>query len=129
MTNKTHLRELLSKEERNAKLRVEHEEKIIFDFTHAKVDEEGFTKLLAVAQEAKIFEKIEAMFSGKKINNTENRSVLHVALRMLESQSLVVPDSSEGDAVKNVHAVLNRMRDFSEQVRSGAIKGYSGKSL
>jgi glucose-6-phosphate isomerase len=49
------------------------------------------------------------MFTGSKINNTENRSVLHVALRMREDESLVVPGSDEGDAVKNVHEVLKRM--------------------
>ena len=73
------------------------------DFTHAKIDADGFSKLLAVAEETKIFEKIEGMFSGQKINNTEKRSVLHVALRMMEGETLVVPESSEGDAVKNVH--------------------------
>jgi len=85
VTNKSHLRELLQNESRNAKLRVEHEDRVIFDFTHAKIDEEGFAKLQQVAQEAQIFQKIEAMFAGQKINNTEKRSVLHVALRMLES--------------------------------------------
>jgi glucose-6-phosphate isomerase len=69
------------------------------------------------------------MFKGEKINNTEKRSVLHVALRMRESESLVVPDSDEGDAVKNVHAVLKRISEFSHKVRSGEAKGYSGKSL
>lgn len=69
------------------------------------------------------------MFAGQKINNTENRSVLHVALRMRADESLVVEGSSEGDVVKNVHEVLNRMHQFSEKVRSGQVKGYSGKDL
>ena len=85
VTDKLHLRELLNQESRNEKLRVEHSDKFIADFTHAKIDEDGFTKLLAVAEEAHLFDKIGAMFSGQKINNTEKRSVLHVALRMLES--------------------------------------------
>ena len=114
VTEKLHLRELLNQESRNEKLRIEHSDKFIADFTHVKIDEEGFSKLIKVAEEAKLFEKIESMFAGQKINNTEKRSVLHVALRMLESQSLVVPESSEGDAVKNVHAILHRMREFSE---------------
>jgi len=59
--------------------------------------------LQEVATDSKLFEKIDAMFNGEKINNTEKRSVLHVALRMSEDESLVVPDSTEGDAVKNVH--------------------------
>jgi glucose-6-phosphate isomerase len=69
------------------------------------------------------------MFSGKKINNTEGRSVLHVALRMNEDESLIVPDSTEGDAVKNVHAVLKRIHGFSEKIRSEELKGFSGKAL
>ena len=89
------------------------------DFSHAKIDKEGFSKLMAVAEEAKDFEKIEAMFGGHKINNTEKRSVLHVALRMREDETLVVPNSDEGDAVKNVHSVLKRIDDFSQKVRSG----------
>ena len=71
-------------------------------------------------------EKIEAMFRGEKLNNTEKRSVLHVALRMQESESLVL---EEGDVVKNVHAVLKRIEEFSLKVRDNQVKGYSGKPL
>ena len=85
VTQTTHLRTLLNLDSRNAHLRVEHGDHFIADFTHAKIDEEGFTKLLKVAEETRLFDKIEAMFAGQKINNTEKRSVLHVALRMLES--------------------------------------------
>ena len=67
------------------------------------------------------------MFAGKVINTTEKRSVLHVALRMDESQSLIL--DKEGDVVKNVQEILNRMKEFSEKVRGGEIKGYTGKSL
>ena len=55
--------------------------------------------------------------------------MLHVALRMREDESLVVPESTEGDVVKNVHEVLNRIKHFSERVRTGQVKGYSGKVL
>jgi glucose-6-phosphate isomerase len=85
VTANSHLRTLLHQESRNDKLRVEHSDTFIADFTHAKIDEEGFAKLLKVADEAKLFDKIEAMFAGQKINNTEKRSVLHVALRMIKS--------------------------------------------
>ena len=64
VTANQHLRTLLNQESRNEKLRVEHSDKFIADFTHAKIDEEGFTKLLKVAEEAHLFDKIEAMFSG-----------------------------------------------------------------
>ena len=88
------------------------------DFTHAKIDASAFGLLKDVANEAKIFEKIGAMFEGKKVNPTEKRSVLHVALRMREDESLLVPESDEGDAVKNVHEVLKRIKEFSDKVRN-----------
>jgi glucose-6-phosphate isomerase len=69
------------------------------------------------------------MFQGQKINNTEKRSVLHVALRMREDESLTVPESDEGDVVKKVHEVLRRIKEFSNKVRNQEIKGYSGKAL
>lgn len=69
------------------------------------------------------------MFRGEKINRTEKRSVLHVALRMGADESLVVPESDEGDAVKNVHAVLRRIHEFSERVRTHEVRGYSGRPL
>jgi len=68
------------------------------------------------------------MFNGVKINNTEKRSVLHVALRMNETESLVV-DETEGDVVKNVHGVLKRINEFSKKIRLGEQRGYSGKLL
>ena len=68
------------------------------------------------------------MFNGVKINNTEKRSVLHVALRMNETESLVV-DETEGDVVKNVHGVLKRINEFSKKIRLGEQRGYSGKQL
>lgn len=65
------------------------------------------------------------MFSGEVINTTEKRQVLHVALRMGEDQTV----NKSPNAVKEVHEVLNRIKCFSEQVRKGEIKGYSGKPL
>ena len=128
-TNQTHLRELLAQDTRNQKLRAQFVEDFVLDFTHAKIDAEGFNLLLKVAEETKLAERVEEMFSGKKINNTEKRSVLHVALRMSSEESLIVPDSDEGDAVKNVHAVLNRIQEFSQKVRNEEAKGYSGRGL
>lgn len=100
-------------------LRASLNDDIYLDFTHAKIDESGFKTLLKVAEDVHLHDKIEAMFTGLKINNTEKRSVLHVALRMREDETLIVPDSDEGDAVKNVHEVLKRIKEFSENVRSG----------
>ena len=96
------------------------------DLSHAKIDAEGLALLKQVATEVKLFDQIEELFQGKKINVTEKRSVLHVALRMSADQTLV---TEEGDVVKNVHEVLNRIKAFSEQVRSNQVKGYSGKDL
>jgi len=136
VTSKTHLRDLLTDDARNQQLRValanessEGKTDAIFDFTHAKIDVEGYKALLKVADEANLFSKIDSMFKGEKINNTEKRSVLHVALRMRETESLVVPDSEEGDAVKNVHAVLHRIHEFSQKIRTGEAKGFSGRDL
>uniref|UniRef100_A0A7S3MTH2 Glucose-6-phosphate isomerase n=1 Tax=Strombidium inclinatum TaxID=197538 RepID=A0A7S3MTH2_9SPIT len=84
---------------------------------------ELFTK---VAEETKIFEKLNAMASGEKINITENRSVLHVALRKPKEDSLVVGDT---DVVKDVNEVLDRIQKFSTAVRDGTFKGHSGKKL
>ena len=100
--------------------------KTILDLSHAKIDAEGLALLKQVATEVKLFDQIEELFQGKKINVTEKRSVLHVALRMSAEQTLV---TEEGDVVKNVHEVLNRIKAFSEQVRSNQVKGYSGKDL
>ena len=70
--------------------------------------------------------RIEAMFGGDKINVTEDRAVLHVALRMPRSKSIVLDGR---DVVADVHAVLDKMADFSERVRSGAWKGHTGKRI
>lgn len=83
--------------------------------------------LEAAAEEAKLAERIEAMFKGEKINTTEKRAVLHVALRMSRDQ--VVEVDGEGDVVKAVWEVRDKIEQFSEKVRSGEFKGYTGKDL
>src|SRR5262249_19252881 len=70
--------------------------------------------------------RIEAMFLGEKINRTENRAVLHTALRAPRGSSIVVDGE---DVVPKVHAVLDKMAAFSERVRSGSWKGYTGKRI
>ena len=82
--------------------------------------------LAAVAEEASMPARREAMFAGERINVSENRSVLHVALRMPSSRSLIIDG---GDVVKEVHAVLKRMSAFSEEVRSGRWLGHTGKAI
>eukprot|EP00349_Pseudokeronopsis_sp_Brazil_P011923 CAMPEP_0202977456 /NCGR_PEP_ID=MMETSP1396-20130829/84257_1 /ASSEMBLY_ACC=CAM_ASM_000872 /TAXON_ID= /ORGANISM="Pseudokeronopsis sp., Strain Brazil" /LENGTH=376 /DNA_ID=CAMNT_0049716201 /DNA_START=109 /DNA_END=1238 /DNA_ORIENTATION=+ len=102
---------------------------LIFDYTHTKIDAEGVELMKKVVEETHLWEKVDRMFSGAKINNTEKRSVLHVALRKQQNESLVPPDSNEGDVVKNVHKVLDQIKAFSSLVREGAAKGYTGKAL
>src|SRR5262249_34463753 len=80
--------------------------------------------LIQLAKDAGLEERITAMFSGARINITENRPVLHVALRAPANASILVDGKN---VVPEVHAVLDKMAGFSEQVRSGAWKGHTGK--
>src|SRR5712664_2548361 len=79
-----------------------------------------------VTEESGLRERIDAMFRGDKINLTENRAVLHVALRASRGTSIVVDGK---DVVPEVHAVIDAMADFSDRVRSGAWKGHTGKRI
>ena len=121
----THLRNLLSDASRNEKLKLEFND-ILFDYSHQKVDAETVKLLGELAEETKIKERFKEMFRGDKINNTENRSVLHRALRMDKSQSLMVDGV---DVVKEVHEVLDRIKNFSYRVRSGLFLGFTKKKL
>jgi len=125
--SKQHLKDLLGNEERNAELFVNREQgNFCLDFTHTKLDQSAYKLLGEVAQEAQIFPKIQAMFKGEKINNTEGRSVLHVALRKPKDASLIVDGV---DVVKDVHEVLERIAEFSKKVREGTVAGFTGKRL
>lgn len=122
---KVHLKTLLADKDRNAQLRTNWES-IVFDMTHSKLDGQALDLLRKIVDEAKVFDKIQAMFKGEKINNTEGRSVLHVALRKPSSESLIVDGK---DVVKDVHEVINRMKAFSDKIRSGELLGHTGKKL
>ena len=121
----THLRNLLGDEARNEKLKLQTEN-LIFDFSHEKMDADTVKLLGDLAAEVKIKEHFEEMFKGDKLNNTENRSVLHRALRMDKSQSLIVDGV---DVVKQVHEILDRIKNFSYRVRSGLFLGFTKKKL
>jgi glucose-6-phosphate isomerase len=99
---------------------------LYLDYSKNRISDETIALLLALAEESNLRERIEAMFRGERINVSENRSVLHVALRMPRSQSLVVDGV---DVVAQVNDVLDRMSDFAERVRSGAWKGHTGKPV
>src|SRR5947209_8386457 len=82
--------------------------------------------LLELAESAGLRERIDAMFRGEKINVTEKRAVLHIALRAPRGESIIVDGE---DVVPQVHTVLDKMTDFSNRVRSGEWKGYTGKRM
>ncbi|HMB03382.1 MAG TPA: glucose-6-phosphate isomerase, partial [Isosphaeraceae bacterium] len=91
-----------------------------------RITGETITLLLQLAEQSGLRARIDAMFRGEKINVTEKRAVLHVALRAPKGQSIVVDGE---DVVPGVHAVLDRMADFSEGVRGGAGTGHTGKHI
>lgn len=99
---------------------------LYLDYSKNRVTDETLRLLLQLAEESGLRGRIDAMFCGEKINVTENRAVLHVALRAPEGASIIVDGEN---VVTRVHAVLNRMAEFSDRVRSGAWKGHSGKRI
>jgi glucose-6-phosphate isomerase len=99
---------------------------LFLDYSKHRVTDETIALLLAVAEEAGLRPRTEAMFSGEKINITEKRAVLHVALRAPAGTSIVVDGQ---DVVPRVHAVLDQMTGFSREVRDGVRRGHTGKRL
>ena len=99
---------------------------IFFDYSKNRVTDETITLLTRLAEEAGLRERIDAMFRGDRINLTEDRAVLHVALRAPRGASILVDGKN---VVPEVHAVLDAMSDFSNRVRSGAWKGHTGKRI
>src|SRR6266496_2470139 len=99
---------------------------IVFDYSKNMINEKTFELLLQLAEECKVKEAMEAMFNGDKINETENRSVLHVALRDFSKD----PVYSEGKNVMPlVRKVLKQMKTFCDKVHSGEWRGYTGKKI
>src|SRR5215470_8874703 len=99
---------------------------VYLDYSKNRVTAETITLLCRLAQESGLAERIDAMFRGDKINVTEDRAVLHVALRASRGTSILVDGK---DVVPEVHAVLDGMTAFSNRVRSGAWKGHTGKRI
>jgi glucose-6-phosphate isomerase len=121
-----HLREMFAEDPARGERLTAEGGGLYLDYSKNRITDETLGLLLALAEQSGLSERIEAMFEGKRINVSENRSVLHVALRMPRSDSLVV----EGvDVVAQVHAVLDRMAAFAERVRSGEWKGHTGKPI
>jgi glucose-6-phosphate isomerase len=99
---------------------------LYLDYSKQRVDADTLRLLRELAVVRHLPQKIEAMFSGRKINTTEDRAVLHVALRAPRGETILVDGH---DVVPDVHAVLDRMAAFSDKVRSGEWKGHSGKPI
>jgi glucose-6-phosphate isomerase len=121
-----HLRDLFAGDPTRGERLVAEGAGLYLDYSKNRITDETVRLLLLLAAESALAERTEAMFRGERINTTENRSVLHVALRMPKGTSLVVDGV---DVVADVHEVLDRMADFSERVRSGEWKGHTGKPI
>jgi glucose-6-phosphate isomerase len=99
---------------------------IFLDYSKNRITDETLGLLFELASQSGLPDRIEAMFRGDRINTTENRSVLHVALRMPKGTSLVVDGT---DVVAQVHEVLDRMADFATRIRTGQWTGFTGKPI
>ena len=121
-----HLRKLFADDPKRGERMTAEAVGIYFDYSKHRITDETLRLLLQLAEESGLRARIDAMFRGEKINVTEKRAVLHVALRAPKGQSIVVDGE---DVVPQVHAVLDKMADFSSRVRSGEWKGHTGKPI
>ena len=121
-----HLRDLFAEDpERAVRLTAEGAD-LVLDYSKHRVTDETLRLLMAVARAARVEERRDAMFSGKHINTTEDRAVLHVALRMPPGTELMV----DGQNVTNdVHEVLGKMGELSERIRNGSWRGATGERI
>ena len=119
--------ELFAKDgDRFAKFSATFDDQMLVDFSKNRITEETLAKLLDLAKETDLSGAIKSMFSGEKINRTEDRAVLHVALRNRSNTPIVVDGK---DVMPEVNAVLDKMKSFSEAIISGQWKGYTGKAI
>jgi glucose-6-phosphate isomerase len=121
-----HLRDLFAKDPKRGQRLTVEAVGLYLDYSKHRITDETLTLLLQLAEESGLRERIDAMFRGEKINVTEQRAVLHVALRAPRGASIVIDGE---DVVPQVHAVLDKMADFSNRVRCGAWKGHTGKCI
>jgi glucose-6-phosphate isomerase len=121
-----HLRELFAQDPKRGERLALEAAGLYLDYSKNRVTDETLKLLLQLAEEGGLRARIDAMFSGEKINITENRAVLHVALRAPKGASIVVDGEN---VVPQVQAVLDKMSDFSDRVRRGDWKGHTGKRI
>jgi len=124
--SKLHLRELFDEDPDRGERMAAEAVGLYLDYSKNRITDETLKLLFRVAEEAGLQSRIDAMFRGEKINLTENRAVLHTALRAPRGASIVVDGE---DVVPKVHSVLDKMAGFCERVRSGAWKGHTGKRI
>ncbi|MGO9702950.1 MAG: glucose-6-phosphate isomerase [Xanthobacteraceae bacterium] len=123
---RVHLRQFFADDRQRGRRLAIEAAGIYLDYSKNRITEETLQLLLQLAKESELRERIDAMFRGDKINVSEDRAVLHVALRAPRGSTVL----HEGrNVVPEVHAVLDRMADFSERVRSGVWKGATGKRI
>jgi glucose-6-phosphate isomerase len=121
-----HLRQLFADDPKRGERLNTEAVGLYLDYSKNRVTDETLKLLIQLADECGLRARIDAMFRGEKINITENRAVLHVALRAPKGTSIVVDGEN---VVPQVHAVLDKMADFSNRVRSGEWKGHTGKRI
>ena len=121
-----HLRKLFADDPKRGERMTAEAIGLYLDYSKNRITDETLKLLLQLAEESGLRERIDAMFGGEKINVTEKRAVLHVALRAPKGASIVVDGEN---VVPGVHAVLDKMADFCDRVRSGAWKGHTGKRI
>jgi glucose-6-phosphate isomerase len=123
---KLHLRKLFAEDARRGERFTAEAAGLFLDYSKNRITEKTLKLLMQLAAESGLRAKMDAMFSGEKINITENRAVLHVALRAPKGATILVDGKN---IVPEVHAVLNKMADFAIRVRSGEWKGHTGKPI
>ncbi|MGO9916215.1 MAG: glucose-6-phosphate isomerase, partial [Isosphaeraceae bacterium] len=121
-----HLRKLFADDPERGERMTREAAGIFLDYSKNRITDETLELLLQLAEESGLRARIDAMFRGERINVTENRPVLHVALRAPKGASIIVDGEN---VVPQVHAVLDKMTDFSNRVRSGTWKGHTGKRI
>ena len=124
--SKLHLRELFGSDPKRGERMTAEAVGLYLDYSKNRITGDTLKLLLRVAESAGLQSRIDAMFRGEKINLTENRAVLHTALRAPRGTSIVVDGEN---VVPKIHAVLDKMADFSDRVRSGKWKGHTGKRI
>jgi glucose-6-phosphate isomerase len=121
-----HLRSLFADDPKRGERMTAEAVGLFLDYSKNRITDETIRLLIELAEESALRSRIDAMFRGEKINITEKRAVLHVALRAPKGTSIIVDGQ---DVVSDVHTVLAKMADFSNRVRSGEWKGHTGKRI